>query len=72
MVYSWNTSKQADGSFAWRVYGVEYAQPTITLRTGNARTRAIAVRQAKQATMPYRRGDVMPPVYDTRASELWD
>jgi hypothetical protein len=49
-VISWNTQKTAEG-YGWRVYSFAYGEPTENLKTGVARTRAIATRLARQWTL---------------------
>ncbi len=49
-VISWNTHKVASG-YEWRVYSLAYGDSTETLKTGTARTRAIATRLGRQWTL---------------------
>ena len=48
-VITWNTKKVESG-FEYNVYSFGYQVPSVSLVTGVAKTRAIAVRLAKQYT----------------------
>lgn len=48
-VITWNTHK-TEGGFEFRVYTVGYQIASETLKTGVCRSRAVAVRLAKQWT----------------------
>jgi hypothetical protein len=55
MAYGWSTTKTFTGdSYYFRVYAIEYGQPTRTLDDGIRATRARAVAAAKKAVMKYR------------------
>jgi len=49
-VITWNTHK-TEGGFEFRVYTVGYQVPSEILKSGVCRTRAVAVRMAKQWTL---------------------
>jgi hypothetical protein len=53
-IVTWNTAKTADG-FEYHVYSFGHELPTITLKRGTVRTRAIAARLAKQWTLYHKR-----------------
>jgi len=50
MVYCWHTTKTA-GGYQWKVTKIGYEVPTVLLKSGVAKTRAIAVRMAKEWKM---------------------
>jgi hypothetical protein len=56
-IVTWNTTKTADG-FEFHVYSFGHELPTISLKRGTARTRAIATRLAKQWTLYHKRSAV--------------
>jgi len=53
-IISWNTQKTSAG-YMWRVYSFGYGEPTTTLKTGTAKSRAIATRLARQWTLYLKR-----------------
>jgi len=53
-IVTWSTTKTSDG-FEFHVYSFGHEIPTVTLKRGTVRTRAIATRLAKQWKMYFKR-----------------
>jgi hypothetical protein len=54
MTYGWNTSKQTDGTFTWKVTVSGYQVATVVLQSGTCSTRAKAEGRAKKWALYYR------------------